>query len=345
MRLFRLCALALATECVHGYLDATPFFMFSTSEYVEASFTFPGASQTNMPDRLLITTSHIQSAPLLTSDIALSLSSCPTDYYILVSQQGVSSSDYVNSPKSSPLLSKALSPSQAPGASIRSSLVVPDVFGSLETSAWIDVLTSKCGVSTIAFPAKDGGIPINDLTPSPRLIMLNLPAPSQEKRAEALAENDAFLSSLIDLLPKQNYTVLYTTSRGADGTVVAQGKAAMEYDMESPILESMHLDLKRDLGIHAGSNGTRNNQTLIDGPLFDRYQFFTPGKFMDSFWLAEFSPQVAVLMQYRHLHGSPGRLPPVVDSLRRHLGSSQSPSYIRGIRQGTRSARSQEAVR
>jgi hypothetical protein len=31
MRLFGLCALALAAG-VHGYLDTTPFFMFSTSE-------------------------------------------------------------------------------------------------------------------------------------------------------------------------------------------------------------------------------------------------------------------------------------------------------------------------
>jgi hypothetical protein len=38
MRLFRLCALALAAECAHGYLDTTPFFMFSTSESVSSSF-------------------------------------------------------------------------------------------------------------------------------------------------------------------------------------------------------------------------------------------------------------------------------------------------------------------
>lgn len=34
MRFFELCALALAVEGAYGYLDAQPFFMFSTSEYV-----------------------------------------------------------------------------------------------------------------------------------------------------------------------------------------------------------------------------------------------------------------------------------------------------------------------
>lgn len=33
MRLLRLSALALVAECAYGYLDTTPFFMFSTSEY------------------------------------------------------------------------------------------------------------------------------------------------------------------------------------------------------------------------------------------------------------------------------------------------------------------------
>jgi hypothetical protein len=216
--------------------------------------------------------------------VALSLSSCPSDYYILVSQQGVSLQDYSNSKKSTPWLSKALSPSQAAESGIRSSLTVPDVLGPLDSSAWIDVLRTKCGVSTTTVVSKDGGIATNDLTTSPQLIQLNLPAPSSEKRASDLSANDAFLASLIDLLPKQNYTVLYTTTRSADGMVVAQGKEPLEYDMESQLQESLHLDLKRDLGVHALANKTGNNQTMIDGPLFDKYQFFTPGTYLASLW-------------------------------------------------------------
>ncbi|KIX93349.1 uncharacterized protein Z520_10992 [Fonsecaea multimorphosa CBS 102226] len=267
MRLIRLCALALAAECAHGYLDSTPFFMFSTSE-------------------LLATTSHVQSAPLLTSEIALTLSSCPSDYYILVSQPGVSAKDYSNSKRSTPLLARALSPSQAKGSAVRSSLTIPDVFGRLDSSAWVDVLKTKCGVSVTSIDAskEGGGIPTKELSPSPRLLELVLPAPSTgSNRVDNLSSNDAFLASVLDLLPTQNYTVLYTTSRTQDGILVAQGadgKDAAEYDMDSQIQESMHIDLKRDLGVHASANKTGNNQTMIDGPLFDKYQFFGPGIFM-----------------------------------------------------------------
>ena len=144
-----------------------------------SSFAYQAASNTNhLPlHRLLTTTSHIQSARLLTSDVALSLSSCPSDYYILVTQQGVSTHDYSSSKKSTPLLLKALSPSQAGGSDIRSSLIVPDVLGPLDTSTWVDVLTSKCGVSITTINSQNSGIPTNELATSPRLIKLNLPRP------------------------------------------------------------------------------------------------------------------------------------------------------------------------
>ena len=48
------------------------------------------------------------------------------------------------------------------------------------------------------------------------------------------------------------------------------------YEMESEIQEAMHIDLRRDLS--RGLNKRANNETLVDGPLFDKYQFFTPGK-------------------------------------------------------------------
>lgn len=243
----------------------------------------PQTDPSSSPSRLLTTTSHVQSSRFLTSDVALSLSSCPSDYYILVSQQGVSVTDYSKSKKSTPLLAKALSPSQAHSSGIRSSLSVPDVLGPLDTSTWMEVLTSKCGVSVTTIDAsKQSGIPTKDLNTAPLLIKLNLPAPSG---THTLSGNDAFLASLLDLLPKQNYTVLYTTTRSEDGMLVAQGldrTESIEYDMESEIQESMHWDLKRDLGLHESAAKRADNQTMIDGPLFDKYQFFTPGKMIST---------------------------------------------------------------
>lgn len=155
-------------------------------------------------------------------------------------------------------------------------MIIRDVLGPLDPSAWIEILRSKCGVATTSIDGSEGGIPTT-LTPAPRLLKLTLPAPSSPKD---LSENDAFFASVLDMLPTQNYTVLYTTSRAREGWAVAMDVDAKEYDMDASIQESLHMDLKRDLGLHASES---NNQTMIDGPLFDKYQFFTPGMFPSTY--------------------------------------------------------------
>ncbi|KEF51417.1 uncharacterized protein A1O9_12566 [Exophiala aquamarina CBS 119918] len=259
MRFFGPCALALAVEGAYGYLDAQPFFMFSTSE-------------------LLISSSRLQNAQAITSDVALTLSQCPSDYYILVSQQGVSARDY-QCKKNTPALAQRLSTSQQPGSVIKSSLAVTDVVGTVDPTTWTELLQTTCGVQTTEIHAADGEIPTS-LTPAPRLIHLRLPAPSSESRAQGLASNDAFFATLLEMLPTQKYTVLYTTRRAREGWFNAQVLEPLDYEMDSDIQEALHSDLKRNLGTRVASGNKTENQTMIDGPLFDKYQFFTPGIFM-----------------------------------------------------------------
>ncbi|KAG9785675.1 hypothetical protein KCU88_g2396, partial [Aureobasidium melanogenum] len=163
-------------------------------------------------------------------------------------------------------------------------MVIPDVQGTITPSTWVETLQVKCGVeSATVVDASEGSIPT---TLKSRLIQVKLPAPaSSVTKAKELNANDAFLASVLDLLPNQNYTVLYytTSSSQDDGSAVQvhEHEETKEYEMMdsewSPIEESiLHLDLKRDLGVHQ----KQNNQTLVDGPLFDRYQFFTPGIYM-----------------------------------------------------------------
>lgn len=210
------------------------------------------------------------------SDVALSLSQCPSDYYILVSQSGVSAKDYACR-KTTPVLAQRLSSTRQSGIAIRSSLVIKDVLGSVDPSSWVELLESTCGVHTTEIDASHGEIPTT-LTPGPRLISLKLPAPASESRQQDLAANDAFFSALLEMLPTQNYTVLYTTKRARQAWFSAQVLEPKEYKMESEIQEALHIDLKRNLGTAVQSGNKTDNQTLIDGPLFDRYQFFTPGK-------------------------------------------------------------------
>ncbi|KAK5178130.1 hypothetical protein LTR44_009436 [Exophiala sp. CCFEE 6388] len=255
MHSLRLCALALAAGGAHGYLDTTPFFMFSTSE-------------------LLTPNSRLQPADSLVSNVDLSLLSCPSEYYILVSQHGVTSRDYA-SMKSTPALAKGVS--ERPGMDIRSSMTVPDVAGTIDSSFWIETLKTKCGVQVTDIDASTGAIPAQ-MPPSPHLLKVSFPAPSSSTRQQDLSSNDAFFASILDLLPSQDYTVLYTTTRARNDGSRATQVEKTQYEMESQIQDAMHSDLKRDLSVRA-SNQT-GNQTLIDGPLFHRYQFFTPGIFM-----------------------------------------------------------------
>lgn len=74
------------------------------------------------------------------------------------------------------------------------------------------------------------------------------------------------------MLNNRNYTVLYaTTSRIAASNPI---DLVEQYEM-SDYDQPMHTDLKRDLRPEAVKS--TSDEKLIDGPLFERYQFFTPG--------------------------------------------------------------------
>jgi hypothetical protein len=77
-----------------------------------------------------------------------------------------------------------------------------------------------------------------------------------------------------------------TSDDGSNSHSSSIQKERLLYDFESPIQEALHMDLKRNLGAgitaQNGSKSPSSNQTMIDGPLFHKYQFFTPGKHSDS---------------------------------------------------------------
>lgn len=87
---------------------------------------------------------------------------------------------------------------------------------------------------------------------------------------------DAFLASVLDLLSSSKYTVIYTTT--PPHTVQEPASADAEsYEMDAQFQAPVHMDLKRDFSNHKRASDA--NITLPDGPLFERYQYFTPGNF------------------------------------------------------------------
>lgn len=90
---------------------------------------------------------------------------------------------------------------------------------------------------------------------------------------------DSFLNAVIDNLDTQTFTVIYTTSPTPKSTPKPASQKDQSrhpsYEMGDPLSVAMHTDLKRDLddNIKARQNGTLNN-----APLFETYNFLSPGK-------------------------------------------------------------------
>ena len=148
---------------------------------------------------------------------------------------------------------------------------IPEVIGDIDISVWAQQITKNCGVEQLEVDARHGSLPSSyDMLRG--VITVKLAAPSEHRRQDDLRQNDALIASLLDMLPSSNYTVLHTTSPNG----VVTKPESTEYIAD--IQEALHMDLRRDLGLRASNSS--GNQTVVDGPLFHKYQFFTPGKYL-----------------------------------------------------------------
>ncbi|CAD6586286.1 MAG: hypothetical protein ASARMPREDX12_003050 [Alectoria sarmentosa] len=253
MLLAKIGALALSISLVHAFKDTSPFFLFSTSELLASS-----------PD--------LTSAASLSKVIVPELEACTSDTYVVVSQPGVNAIDYQD--RASPYLRMKM---LGDDKSIRSSLAVSEVMGELSGNDLSKVIQEKCGARHLRVDASTGSFTISEDS-KPRVINLDFPAlPSGNGRSQKLIENDAFLASVLDLLSPNMFTVIYTTTppNAAHQPASAESES---YEMDAQFQVPVHMDLKRDFSNH--KRASDGNITLPDGPLFERYQYLSPGLFM-----------------------------------------------------------------
>ncbi|KAF2809889.1 uncharacterized protein BDZ99DRAFT_442222 [Mytilinidion resinicola] len=252
-------AFALASACaVSAFQNTSPFFLFSNTDQLQP---FDNASP-----RLL-------SANTLNSYLKRSLAECAPSgtphNYIVVHQLGASTCDYQDD-KSTPYLSGWLDGSDP---QIKQSIVVPEVVGQVYLETIQMTIGEKCKGTFEWINIKD----LSDHTAyqtrvsgSPRVITIVFPALPVQDSAEKLAENDAFLSDFIhNHMKDEQWTVIYvTTPRDGLEEVVAQ-----TYEMDEPFLGTTNIELKRDVDSHA-------NEKVLEGGLFEKYMFLSPGLFM-----------------------------------------------------------------
>ncbi|CEN61643.1 hypothetical protein ASPCAL08295 [Aspergillus calidoustus] len=247
MRLSQFSLLALGAATASAFRDTSPFFLASTSELLSAS-------------------AQLKSATSLLDDLSTTLSTCPTDYYVIASQPGVHATDF-SARKSAPRLAAKLT---GQDETIRSATIINEVAGILETKQIRSILESGCGAQTTVIDASSGSYP-TEFGAEPRVIIVELSSlPLGSEREQQLFDNDALLSDIVSRLPSKKYTLFYLTTPRE-----FEENDSPVYQQQSDLYQdTVHIDLKRDYAVHS-----RREET-INSSLFDEYQYFTPGLFM-----------------------------------------------------------------
>ncbi|KAK3378555.1 BIG/ATPase V1 complex, subunit S1 [Podospora didyma] len=221
------------TGAAQAFSDSSPFYMFSSSE---------------LPTSL--NHKQLQTSNSVLAQAQKYLSTCPTQYYILVSQPNVHADDIhdVEFRCTMPNLCRAIGSETTHGR-----FSVREVIGKVLSQPLADHITVSCAEKGKAVKVEEVALP-------------RLPSTKEAKRAETLADNDHELGQRLETLG-DDYTVIFFSDPN-------EFKA-----YEPDFAEAVHMNLKRQskspVLIHSRlGNSTR---TL---PLFEKYQFFTPGIFM-----------------------------------------------------------------
>ncbi|KAH0006434.1 BIG1-domain-containing protein, partial [Aureobasidium melanogenum] len=253
MLLRYLSAAALALQTANAFKDALPFVLYSTGQL--------DAKDANV---------NVISAQSLQESVEHQLKGCPSNTYVVVSQPGISTNDLTVS-KSTPHLRRRLS---GKDDNVKSIFAAKNVVGHVDGMALVASITRECHTkSTLLLDGENGEIP----TKAYDAIHVRFPSlPTvNDDRESALLQADSYLNSLLATL--DSYTVLYATLPNLFPPFKPQHPE--QYEMDEPYPSNMHTDLKRDLNAHIVRASNASNPQA-DLPLFEKYQFLSPGIFM-----------------------------------------------------------------
>jgi len=204
------------------------------------------------------------------SSISQILSSCPSNTYVVVKQPGVDASDFQRE-SVVPFLSTWFSQTDGKGAV--SSVAVPQVRGQIDADMVSGMLEKKCKAKPMRVVRSDD-VSI-DMT-SPKVLTLDFASLSpSEERVSMLSEHDALLGGVLSIIGTDSYTVIYTSTPPSEMELSDMPHPDHTYEMDDAFQDSLHMELKRDVDSEEGNTTWDSNL-----PLFEKYQFFSPGIFM-----------------------------------------------------------------
>ncbi|OAQ96312.1 hypothetical protein LLEC1_00137 [Akanthomyces lecanii] len=186
---------------------------------------------------------QLQSSSDVLKNAKAILANCPTDYYVLATQPGMNAADlHHNQGSDMPLLHQSLTLDDR----IQGKYVVSEVVGDIKDGNLIDFVKNACsqhGKQAVIEQVALGQLP-------------------QDHRPQALLLNDRILGERIGKENgHENFTVIFYATRP-------------EPAYEAQFGDATHQDLRR---------ATHDSNTVLEKdnrPLFEKYQFFTPGIFM-----------------------------------------------------------------
>ncbi|KFZ07672.1 hypothetical protein V501_06232 [Pseudogymnoascus sp. VKM F-4519 (FW-2642)] len=268
--------IAACIAAASAFKDTSPFLLFSNQDI--------WASQEAGQTERLSDLNQLDSASSVTTSLVNSLVCLPVETLLIIVQPDANAADYT-SKTAAPHLRKALKTSVDDGP-VYVGLNVAEVVGAVDVDGLQTAVEASCGfgfqkveaygedgVSKIDFTLVSGkesatvGIRV-DLRP-----LSDEPA----QRVRQVAYHDVILHELVAQFKGRSYAVLFATT-----PVNSKAPAPVVHDSvsdvpnyESEFQEPLHSEIKRQTG------AMRRADSKVDRrPLFEKYQFFTPGIFM-----------------------------------------------------------------
>ncbi|KAM7209221.1 BIG/ATPase V1 complex, subunit S1 [Naviculisporaceae sp. PSN 640] len=245
---------AASSTAVSAFSDSSPFILLSTAEL---------ATTQNNNLQLQPVSQVLEAA----KDV---LSGCPTSKYLIVSVPNLHAADMRDdSHFKMPALQRAITEKN-----LHEGLSVAEVIGQISTGPLDDYIEKTCQSAK-----KDVKVEMKELKHLPPLVH----GKDSEKRGEVLADNDRELGRLLDDIEGDVTVIILSDPNEFQ---------AYEPDFVAPMMHAQpHMDLKREveaemLAASVARRVAEKNSTQRDTrPLFEKYQFFTPGVFMGLFVL------------------------------------------------------------
>lgn len=318
-------------SCVQRHITVSPLLEHSVSFSIHYTIC---SKRTN--HGYSISSPHLPSASIarantLHDSLSSVLKSCEWDNYILVSQPSQTAADFTKW-GAYPHMRRWL---DGKDENIKTATAVPEVVGEINIDSLAKQLELECKASVEDVDASAGYVPIGDDSKRiMKIVFPNLPSLLSD-RAAKVVEHDSFLNAVLSGMQDQSYIIFYTSTPPSAKAHPAPEHELHLYEMDESFPSALHIDLKRDVEAHQ-SNSTVNS-TL---PLFEKYQYFTPGMSLSpTFLLVQ-----TTLTLSSDFHEHSGVYRPFLDPLRWSISYRRSASLIFRFQQGNGPYGTEEAT-